>query len=46
LSKCDFYLWGYLKGKDYESNPHTLDEMTKNIRSAIETIEVVVLRKV
>jgi len=23
LSKCDLYLWGYLKGKVCESNPHT-----------------------
>jgi hypothetical protein len=43
LSTCDFYLWGYLKGKVYESNPHTLDELRKNIRS---TIKFTVLPKV
>jgi len=46
LSTCDFYLWEYLKGKVYESNPHTLDEMRKNIRSAVGTIEVTFLLKV
>jgi hypothetical protein len=45
LSKCDFCLWGYLKGKAYESNPHTLDELRKNMLNAIQTIEVGVLRK-
>ena len=46
LSTCDFYLWRYLEGKVYESNPHTSDELRKNIRSALETTEVTVLRKV
>jgi hypothetical protein len=46
LSTCDFYLWGYLKGKVYETNPHTLDELKENIRSAIEAIDVIVLRQV
>jgi hypothetical protein len=45
LSTCDFYLWGYMKGKVYETNPHTLDEL-KNIRSAIEAIDVSVLYQV
>jgi hypothetical protein len=44
LSTCDFYLWEYLKGKVYESNPHTLEELRKNIRNAVETIEVTFLR--
>jgi hypothetical protein len=34
---------GCLKGKVNESNPQTLDEIRKNIRSAIETIQVAVL---
>ncbi|GFG35962.1 hypothetical protein Cfor_02926, partial [Coptotermes formosanus] len=46
LSTCDFYVWGYLKGKVYKSNPHTLDELRKDIRSAVETIGVPVLRTV
>jgi hypothetical protein len=46
LSTCDFYLWEYWKGKVYGTNPHTLDELQENIRSAIETIGVIVLRQV
>jgi hypothetical protein len=47
LSTRDFlYIWGCLKGQVNESNPHTLDEIRKNIRSAIENIEVAVLRTV
>jgi hypothetical protein len=45
LPTCDFYLWGYFRGKFYESNPYTLDKLRKNIRRATETIEVTVLRK-
>ena len=29
LSTCVFYLWEYLKGKVYESDPHTLDELER-----------------
>jgi len=35
LSTCVFYLWEYLKGKVYESNPHTLDELGKNMQRAL-----------
>ena len=38
LPTCDFHLWGYLRGKIYESNPYTLDKLRKNIRSSTETI--------
>jgi hypothetical protein len=46
LSSCDFYLWGYLKGKVYENNPKTIDELKENIRRSIEAIYINVLRKV
>lgn len=38
LSTCDFYLWGYLKGKVYEQNPHTIDDLKDNIRNCIRSI--------
>jgi len=41
-----YYLLVCMKGKVNESNPHTLDETRKNIRDAIETIEVAVSPKV
>jgi hypothetical protein len=46
LSTCDLCLWEYMEGKVYESNPYTLDELRKNIRSVVETIEVTFLLKV
>jgi hypothetical protein len=46
LSSCDFYLWGYLKGKMYENNPKTIDELKENIHRSIEAININVLRKV
>jgi hypothetical protein len=46
LSTCDFYLWGYLKGKVYETNPHTLDELKESIQSTIEAMDVIVLYQV
>jgi hypothetical protein len=46
LSSCHFYLWGYLKGKVYENNPKTVDELKENIRRSIEAIDFNVLRKV
>jgi hypothetical protein len=46
LSSRDFYLWGYLKGKVYENNPRTIDQLKENIRRNIETIDINVLRLV
>ena len=44
VNACSFlYLCGCLKSKVNESNPHTLDEIRKYIRSHIETTEVTVL---
>jgi inhibitor of nuclear factor kappa-B kinase subunit alpha len=40
LNPCDFYLWGYLKDKVYSNNPHTMDELKKNIHEIIASIEV------
>jgi hypothetical protein len=46
LSTCDFFLWGYLKGVVYKTNPHTLEELKDNIQTAIQAIDVNVLRNV
>ena len=46
LSTCDFYLWGYLKGKVYEQNPHSIDELKDNIRNCISSITQVELERV
>lgn len=34
----DFFLWGYLKAKVYDTNPVTLDELKDRIRSEIQNI--------
>lgn len=38
LSTCDFYLWGMLKERVYQNNPHTIDELKENIRTCISCI--------
>ena len=40
LTVCDFYLWGNLKGKIYETNPHTLEKLKQNIRNENGNITV------
>ena len=39
LSICDFFLWGYLKGKVYISKPRTLEELKDSIRREIAAID-------
>ena len=46
LSPPDFYLWGYLKGVVYSKNPHTLDELKRNITIAVANIPAGTLRRV
>ncbi|GBP11582.1 Solute carrier organic anion transporter family member 1A1 [Eumeta japonica] len=38
LSPMDFFLWGYLKTKVYETNPWSIDELTENIRPEMSSI--------
>ena len=38
LTVCDFYLWGNLKNKVYQNNPHTLEELKDNIKREITAI--------
>jgi hypothetical protein len=46
LSTCDFYLWGYLKGKVYANNPKTLEDLKENIRTEIRRIDTAELHRV
>ena len=34
----DFYLWSILKNAVYKTNPHTLEELKRNIRDEINNI--------
>lgn len=46
LTPADFFLWGNLKSKVFNNNPHTLDELKANIESEIKIISEQTLRKV
>jgi len=46
LSTCDFYLWGYLKGKVYANNPKMLEDLKENIRTEIRRIDTAELHRV
>lgn len=46
LTYCDYYLWGYLKGKVYRNNPHTLEELKAQITRAVQCITEAELQKV
>ena len=46
MNPCDYFLWGYLKGKVYKNNSHTLEQLGKNIILEIANIPLAVLRNV
>jgi len=39
LSSCDFFLWGYLKGRVYTHKPRNLSELKEAIRQEVLTID-------
>ena len=46
LTAPDFFLWGYLKHKVFETRPRNLEELRNQIREAVKGVEPVTLRKV
>jgi hypothetical protein len=46
LSTCDFFLWGYLKARVYQTKPRTLDELKDSIRREVEVISEEMLARV
>ena len=38
LTPNDFYFWGRMKNRVYETNPHVLEELKENIRTIISSI--------
>jgi hypothetical protein len=38
LNACDFYPWGYLKGKVYEKKPRTTMDLKQNIREEVGAV--------
>jgi len=46
LSKCDFFLWGYLKSRVYTHKPRTLNDLKEAIRQEIRPIDRQLLARV
>ena len=46
LSSCDYFLWGYLKSKVFQTRPATTQELKERIQTEIRAITPVVLRRV
>lgn len=46
LSVCDFFLWGYLKSRVYETKPKDLEELKAEIRRHAAAIPKSMLEKV
>jgi hypothetical protein len=46
LSSLNFFLWGYLKGADYRTKLHTLEDLKTSTEAAITNITVATLRSV
>lgn len=45
LTPLDFFLWGYLKSKVYESNPKSVIDLKKNITAEIRAISPAIISK-
>lgn len=46
LTTCDFFLWGFIKSKVYETSPTTPDDMRQRIVRAFQEITPEILRNV
>jgi len=46
LSSCDFFLWGYLKSKVYETRPESIQDLKVRIQEEIRAITPALLRRV
>ena len=46
LNPCDYFLWGYLKGRAYDPLPKTLDDLKTNFEREIKNINKEMLKTV
>jgi hypothetical protein len=46
LSPSDFHLWGFLKENVYKNNPHTLEELKRNIELCISNVTAETVHRV
>ena len=46
LNPCDYFLWGYLKDKVWQSNPKTISELKRAISGQVAEISTEICQKV
>ena len=46
LNPCDYFLWGYLKTKVFETKPRTIADLKQRIQDEVAAIPVEMLREV
>jgi len=46
LTPCDYFLWGYLKSKVFETKPRTIADLKQRIQDEVAAIPVEMLREV
>ena len=46
LTPCDYFLWGYLKTKVFETKPRTIADLKQRIQDEVAAIPVEMLREV
>ena len=46
LTPLDFFLWGFLKEKVYETEPENVEDMIARLHAAIATIDAAMLQRV
>jgi len=46
LTPCDYFLWGYLKTKVFETKPRTIADLKQRIQDEMAAIPVEMLREI
>jgi len=46
LTPCDYFLWGYLKTKVFETKPRTIADLKQRIQDEVAAIPVEMLREI
>jgi len=46
LTPCDYFIWGYLKTKVFETRPRTIADLKQRIQDEVAAIPVEMLREV
>ena len=46
LTPCDYFLWGYLKTKVFETKPRTIADLKERIQDEVAAVPVEMLREI